>query len=117
MISVYTPDGWVVVKIESPQETYYRIMACWYGGFAGSNSWKMNSGIAKFEEHENYIDFIGASGSVYRCGKGQGCERLNMYAYSVLQGFIEDGSKAEPPIKLAEISFEEFKAEFTPPNW
>jgi hypothetical protein len=70
-MSVQTPDRWVVVEIteKSTGQKVQKVFAGWYGGYAGSDSWQMNSGIAYKVEHESHIDFIGVSGSVYRCHK------------------------------------------------
>jgi len=68
-MSDYTPDRWVVVKITTDKETLYKVFACWYGGYAGSDSWQMNSGIKSVGEDESYFMFNGYSGSVYRCHK------------------------------------------------
>ena len=71
MSSQYFPDKWVVVKITifSTNETFYRVLASWYGGFAAGDSWKMNSGITKAQLIENCWHFTGLSSSVYNCHK------------------------------------------------
>lgn len=70
----YVPDVWVIVKISATgEDTVYKILAGWYGGFAGSNSWKLSSGITSvevdpdFPEQTNYHQ---SSGSTYICHKG-----------------------------------------------
>ena len=64
----YTPDVWVVLEFDAPQlETPIRkVFAGWYGGFAGSNSWKLNSGITKVRKVDGWFEFDGYSGSIYR---------------------------------------------------
>jgi hypothetical protein len=89
----YTPDRWVVIKITTPDVLLYKVFACWYGGYAGSDSWKMNSGITKVESTDDYCDFHGWSGSVYRCHKNS--YGTNGYGGSVLQNFIEEAAKVE----------------------
>lgn len=64
---MYTPDVWVVIEFTTPQETFRKVFAGWYGGFAGSNSWKLNSGITKTRKVGDWWEFEGHSGSVYRC--------------------------------------------------
>lgn len=68
-MSMYTPDVWVVLEFDAPNfETPLRkVFAGWYGGFAGSNSWKLNSGITKTRKVDGFWEFDGHSGSVYRC--------------------------------------------------
>ena len=68
-MSTYTPDTWVVLEFNTPKlETPTRkVFAGWYGGFAGSNSWQLNSGIASTHRDGNWLEFTGYSGSIYRC--------------------------------------------------
>jgi len=65
----YTPDVWVVLEFDHPDlETPLRkVFAGWYGGYTGSNSWKLNSGITTTRKVEDWFEFDGYSGSTYRC--------------------------------------------------
>jgi len=75
---MHTPDNWVILEVNPPNEnTYYKVLAGWSGGYLDGDSWRLNSGIEKVEETEDYYDFIGASGSVYRCGKNSETIRMN----------------------------------------
>jgi hypothetical protein len=94
-VSDYIPDRWVVVKITTDKEPIYKVFACWYGGYAGSDSWQMNSGIVKVELVDNYYEFHGYSGSVYHCHKNS--YGTNGYGGSVLQNFID---KADYKIEI-----------------
>ncbi len=80
-MSTYHPDKWIIVKISSHMgETHHRVFACWYGGYTGGDSWKLNSGIVSVKREGEFIKFIGDSGSAYIChvdeygtsGYGQG---------------------------------------------
>ena len=91
-MSIYTPDKWVVVKIEGKDVPLtYKVFACWYGGFLNGDSWKMNSGITKTTKKKNYWCFEGTSGSVYECHKK--AYGTNMYGGGVLQNFIDNAKK------------------------
>lgn len=69
-MSDYYPDKWLMVKLTNKDnKSHYRIFACWYGGFAGSDSWKLNSGVTKITEDARSYYFEGSSGSVYMCNK------------------------------------------------
>lgn len=72
-MNTYTPDTWVVLEFDAPNlETPTRkVFAGWYGGFAGANTWKLNSGIVKTRKVGKYWEFDGYSGSVYRCHEDQ----------------------------------------------
>lgn len=66
----YHPDRWVIIKIETPKETLYKVFGSWSGGYAKSDYWKLNSGIEKiYENDENFYIFLGYSGSEYICSK------------------------------------------------
>lgn len=68
-MSTYTPDKWVILKLNNKGETAYKVLAGWSGGYLDGQSWKINSGITKVEEDDNYLLFHGYSGSVYKCHK------------------------------------------------
>ena len=70
-MNVYSPDVWVILKIAAvDEEPIYKILAGWYGGFAGSNSWKLSSGITTVEPDLEFdqIHYHQSSGSTYICG-------------------------------------------------
>ena len=86
-MSDYTPDRWLVVKITTDKERLYKVFATWSGGYTGSDSWKMNSGITHATLVDERWEFSGYSGSVYSCHKdGYG---TNGYGGTVLQNFID----------------------------
>lgn len=87
-MSDYHPDRWLVVKITGAEENpLYKVFACWYGGYAGSDSWKLNSGITEALMENDVYSFEGSSGSVYYCHKD--CYGTNFYGNSVLNRMIE----------------------------
>ena len=84
-MSDYTPDKWLVVKINGDRP-HYRVFANWYGGYLGSDSWRFNSGIDSLTMEGDYYLFSGSSGSLYRCHKN--CWGTNSYGRRVLEDFI-----------------------------
>lgn len=66
----YAPDNWVVLEIDYEDETIYKVLGGWSGGYLDSDHWRLNSGITKVEDHETYWSFFGSSGSVYNVFKG-----------------------------------------------
>ena len=85
----YIPDKWLVVKISSDKTpALYKVFACWYGGWAGSDSWKLNSGITKVTEDGSCYLFDGSSGSTYACHKRN--YGANMYGLGVLENMIKN---------------------------
>jgi hypothetical protein len=97
-MSEYAPDKWVIIKITTPTQTLYKVFASWYGGYAGSDSWKMNSGITHATLVNDSWEFSGYSGSVYSCHKdGYG---TNGYTGSVLQRFINTAPDQNAQIEI-----------------
>ena len=86
-MSEYTPDCWVVIEIAMDDTKVQRILSSWYGGFAGSNSWRLSSGITGVEELEDSYIITNESGSVYTCYK----RRYGMSSYTA--GILEDFKK------------------------
>ena len=86
-MSEYIPDKWVVVKITSDKSPpIHKVFACWYGGYLGSDSWKLNSGITRAYEEGQCFMFDGSSGSTYTCHKAQ--YGTNGYGADVLSNMI-----------------------------
>lgn len=84
----YYPDRWVVIQITSAEHgTIEKVLAGWYGGYLGSNSWKLNSGNTKVVEYPNRFEFTGHSGSVYVCYKS--CYGLSNLTANILEQFKE----------------------------
>lgn len=87
-----TPDKWVIVKIEKEgEETIYKVLASWYGGYLGADSWRLNSGIAEVKEDDNFYYFYGYSGSCYRCHKNT--YGTHMLSNGVYDNTAEDAKK------------------------
>lgn len=86
----YRPDKWLVVKINS-KNPHYRVFANWYGGYLGSDSWKLNSGITKATLDGFVYSFEGSSGSVYECHKD--LYGTSGYGAGVLSSMIDKADK------------------------
>lgn len=88
----YRPDVWVMVEISGTKvpETYRRILAGWYGGFAGSNAWKLSSGVEEMIDHGTHWEILNFSGSVYFCGKEN--ERFSGYTASIFASYAEQNN-------------------------
>jgi hypothetical protein len=97
-MSEYTPDRWCVIRIPDPKETIYKVFASWSGGYAGSDSWKLNSGITQAVLVDGVWEFEGSSGSVYRCREGG--YGTNNYGHGVLDSMIRDAKTAGMDIDI-----------------
>ena len=63
---MYTPEEWVLVKVNN-ESPHYRVFGSWRGGYISGDSWRMNSGVTSVEKDEEYFIFHGASSSIYKC--------------------------------------------------
>ena len=68
----YFPHKWVVIDYgeEYADTQRYAILAGWYGGFAGSDSWKRSSPIVEWDFKEDDLEVTTESGSKYVLHKG-----------------------------------------------
>lgn len=64
-----TPDRWVVVKVETSHGTLKKVFSGNYGGYLGSDDWRLSSEIVEEKEFENRFEFSTKSGSSYICYK------------------------------------------------
>lgn len=89
----YLPDRWAIIKLAPVDGSpiHYRVFGTWGGSYLSGQSWKCNSGIESIEEDEKYYYFLGSSGSVYCCRKGN--YGFFSYGLSVLHNIIEESKK------------------------
>lgn len=110
-MSTYTPDHWVIVKLEGekvPEGILYKVLAGWYGGYVGADSWKLNSGITKIVDKGDYYVIEGYSGSRYLCFKDS--ERMSSYTASIFKDLATQlEGKATMEIISVESVLEKFK--------
>lgn len=97
-MSTYTPDCWVILRIEREDEVLHKVIGGWYGGFAGADSWRVNSGITKIESNGKGAYLIhGYSGSVYRVHED--AQRPTMLMSSIIERLSESNN-----IRVVDIS-------------
>ena len=90
-MSDYRPDRWTVLRIHATGQIIYKVFASWSGGYTGSDSWKLNSGITRATLVGDSWEFDGSSGSVYSCHKDS--YGTNGYGGHVLHGLLEKAEK------------------------
>jgi hypothetical protein len=102
MHKIYTPDTWVIVKITVGEDgvPLYKVFGQWYGGFAGADSWKLNSGIVGVKFVDNYYIFEGYSGSFYHCHKNT--YSTTMYGHSVLHNLKKSAENSDCSFDILE---------------
>jgi hypothetical protein len=98
-MSDYRPDKWLVVKITGKDTApVHKVFASWYGGWAGSDSWKLNSGNTKATLVGDVYYFDGYSGSVYECHKDE--YGYTSYGGSVLTDIIQKAEQNGVKIEI-----------------
>ena len=102
-MSTYTPDKFVLIDYgtDYPPKGRYSILAGFYGGFAGSNSWKRSSSIASVEVvDDKQIVATTYSGSKYVLYKA--CVGTTMVTQSLLsQAQLDVVDEWEGIVKIA----------------
>jgi hypothetical protein len=101
-MSEYTPDRWTMLEITGKgSEPIRKIFAGWYGGYLGSDSWKLNSGVTNIRiDDSGHYEFDGQSGSTYYC-------HTNTYGMSgYMSQVLADWRTMYPHIDFKEIELE-----------
>lgn len=82
-MTIYTPHKWVILEITQHNEKTHRVLGSWYGGYLGSDSWRLSSGITGISlEKDSYV-ITNHSGSKYICHKDN--KGMSTYTASVLE--------------------------------
>ena len=90
-LSIETPEQWVILRIPTEDNIdvpYYKVFAGWRGGYHDGDRWRLNSGITRVEEGENYYYFYGYSGSCYKCHKNA-YGLKGSYTHCILEDIID----------------------------
>lgn len=66
---IYTPDKWIMLKFNYNDDIVYKILGTWLGGYARGDSWRLNSGVTRVEEDQEFYYFYGFGESLYKCHK------------------------------------------------
>jgi hypothetical protein len=103
-MSVQLPENWVVIKYDVEDKVEYKVFGGWRGGYLGSDSCRLNSGITKVEDHDDHYRFYGYSGSVYWCYKHNYGIR-GLHNNSVLHNIIESGKTVNAELLSKDTDF------------
>lgn len=90
----YSPDNWVIVKLNSKEYgVIYKILCSWGGSYQWGASWKLSSGIETFIDDD--LDWISRqdSGSVYKLRKSG--ERMSSTIASIYNQYHEQSRLAD----------------------
>jgi hypothetical protein len=78
-----------------------KVIASWYGGFAGSDEWRFSSGITEVIEHEKHYEIHNESGSVYTCYKGS--EGMSAYTSGEFENYRKKAKTIGASIEIVEL--------------
>jgi len=83
-----TPDKWMIIEIKG-SDPHYSVFGSWFGGYLGSDSWRISSGITKCEYDSEADCFLlhGTSGSLYKCHAD--AYGASSYGYNVASQYME----------------------------
>jgi hypothetical protein len=86
----YYTDKWVIVELSTPKkEIIYKIAGSWFGGYMGSDSWKISSGLEPgvILDKNNFYVSPQTSGSVYHLHPD--VYGMSMYTESIIDSYIK----------------------------
>jgi len=91
----YTPNRWEIIEVVNnlSGEVIHKILGSWYGGFAGSDSWRLSSGIEKVIDKGDHWEIPQSSGSVYTCYKTS--QGMSAYTSGVYDNYKSELEKSD----------------------
>lgn len=99
-MSTYNPDRWTLLYVKYPDATeeVARVYSGNYGGYLGSNTWKLSSEVDVTEVDGDVMKFTTATGSVYICHKDS--YGMSGYMMGVYDSIYKDGTDRGIAIRL-----------------
>ena len=101
-MSIYHPDRWMILELSKGNETYKKVFSGNYGGYLGSDTWKLSSAIESIKEDAEGCEILCQSGSFYMCHKN--AYGMSGYMTSIYRGWVDDavGPASGLSIKILE---------------
>lgn len=91
-----TPDCWKFIRLtphDKSLPSHDRILCSWYGGFMGSDHWKLSSGNQEVINHDYYLEVPQHSGTVYHLYKDR--QRWSGYMTSVFNKLKKNAKEVD----------------------
>lgn len=112
---IYSPALWQGIKLTHEGKDIYKILGTWYGGYGGSDSWRLSSGVVSINEiDEDHYEVINHSGSTYICHKK--AEGMGGYTSSIYAGFCKQADESNGKFKIELVSIDELLTNFPSSN-
>ena len=108
-MNTYTPDSWTILRMTTPEETIYKVLASWYGGYTTGDSWKLSSGITEVNDSGGYYALPQYSGSSYQCNKS--AEHMSVIMAMMLSSWQEQ-VKERAGMSIEVINMDKFLDEW-----
>lgn len=77
-----------MLEIITPDLTSRKVLGSWYGGYAGSDSWRLSSGITTVETVDDHYLFHNESGSVYECHTSN--QGMSVYTTGIYESWLSE---------------------------
>ena len=106
MNNEYTPDCWTLVKFDFSGESIVKVLAGWYGGYTGGDSWRLSSGVESVTQDGDWWLVKNHSGSTYRCHKDN--EKMSGLMMGVLRRM-----QTSDVVSVTELKMEDYVAQKT----
>lgn len=103
---IHKPHGWVILKITTSEEVYYKIFGSWRGGYLNGEAWRFSSGSDKpptISECGNYWVWPQESGSCYHLPVNEE-DGYTFYTGQILSNIIIDSEESDALIERVELS-------------
>lgn len=107
----YAPDRWQPVKLTVDGQSIYKIMGTWYGGYLGSDSWRLSSGVESIKELDECYEVLNTSGSTYVCYKG--CEGMGGYTTGVYESYVKEAEASNGKFTIELVDVNELISNFS----
>jgi len=106
---IYTPNGWVILKLESSETLFFKIFGTWRGDYLTGDSWRLSSGSdkkPKLSECGKHWIWPQLSGSCYHLlVNGEG--GMSFYTEHVLKNILSSKRLADTGTSIEIISLDD----------
>jgi len=98
----YCPDAYQFLRISSTKDNtvVYKLFAVWVGGYAGSDSWRINSGVTSIYKEGESVRVGGHSGSCYVINTST---HMTGYGQSVINRIIKRASEEGIVVEMVDL--------------
>jgi len=94
----YNPHRWVIVEMSDDTNTYRKVFSGDYGGYTGSDTWKLSSAIESIEGDGEHFVAKCQSGSTYRLRAS--AYGMSNYMCGMYEAWITDIENSDSKISI-----------------